>query len=147
MFSSWCLAVISSLIIPQEVYFHMYVHNNPLGLRAVFDDKEMFEEDLEGDPVEEVFEDDPGFDPVWDSVIIDSFESISSIQESRIGLNGAVGPEGVVVGNKQDVPDAGVNLLESVVGRSASGKIVLRGVKYEKEEAAKVGSSDGVGAA
>ena len=54
-----------------------------------------------------------------------------------------------MVGNKQDVPDAGVALLESVriVGRSASGKIVLRGVKYEKEEAAKVGSSDGVGAA
>ena len=54
-----------------------------------------------------------------------------------------------MVGDKQGVPDDGVALLESVrvVGRSASGKIVLRGVKYEKEEAAKVGSSDGVGAA
>ena len=52
-----------------------------------------------------------------------------------------------MVGNKQDVPDAGVALLESVVGRSASGRIVLRGVKYEKEEAAKVGFSVGLGAA
>ena len=54
-----------------------------------------------------------------------------------------------MVGDKQGVPDDGVALLESVrvVGRSASGKIVLRGVKYEKEEADKVGSSDGAGAA
>ena len=54
-----------------------------------------------------------------------------------------------MVGDKQGIPDDSVALLESVrvVGRSASGKIVLRGVKYEKEEAAKVGSSDGVGAA
>ena len=43
----------------------------------MFDD-EMFEEDPEGDPVGEVFEDDPGCDPVGDSVIIDSFEGISS---------------------------------------------------------------------
>ena len=43
---------------------------------------------------------------------------------------------------------SGVALLEpvGVVGRSASGKIELRGVKYEKEEAAEVGSSDGTGA-
>ena len=54
------------------------MHNNPLGLGEVFDDKEMFEEDLEGDTVGEVFEDDPGCDPVVDSVIIDSFETISS---------------------------------------------------------------------
>ena len=55
----------------------MHVHNNPLGLGEVFDD-EMFEEDLEGDPVGEVFEDDPECDPVGDSVIKDSLESISS---------------------------------------------------------------------
>ena len=77
-FSSRCLAVISSLIIPQEVHFHLHVHNNPLGLGEVFDDKEIFEEDLEGDSVGEFFEDDPGCNPVGDSVIIDSFESISS---------------------------------------------------------------------
>ena len=43
---------------------------------------------------------------------------------------------------------SGVALLEpvGVVGRSASGKIELRGVRYEKEEAAEVGSSDGTGA-
>ena len=56
----------------------MHVHNSPLGLGEVFDCEEMFEEDLEGDPVGGVFEDDPGCDPVGDSVIIDSFESISS---------------------------------------------------------------------
>ena len=56
----------------------MHVHNNPLGLGELFDDEEMFEEDFEADPVGEVFEDDPGCDPVGDSVIIDSFESISS---------------------------------------------------------------------
>ena len=55
----------------------MHVHNSPLGLGEVFDCEEMFEEDLEGDPVGGVFEDDPGCDPVGDSVIIDSFESIS----------------------------------------------------------------------
>ena len=76
--SSRYLAVISSLIIPQELQLHLHVHNDPLGLGEVFDDKEIFEEDLEGDPVEEVFEDDPGCNPVGDSVIIDSFESISS---------------------------------------------------------------------
>ena len=69
----------SSWIIPQELHFHLHVHNNPLGLGEVFDDEEMFKEDLEGDPVGEVFEDDPGCDPVGDSVIIDSFKSISSI--------------------------------------------------------------------
>ena len=44
---------------------------------------------------------------------------------------------------------SGVALLGpvGVVGRSASGKIELRGVRYEKEEAAEVGSSDGTGAA
>ena len=78
-FSSRCLAVISSLIIPQEVHFHMHVHNNPLGLGEVFDDEEMFEDNLEGGPVGEVFEDHPGCDPFGDSVIIDSIESISSI--------------------------------------------------------------------
>ena len=56
----------------------MHVHNNPLGLGEVFDDEEMFEDVLEGDPVGEVFEDDPECDPVRDSVIIDSLESISS---------------------------------------------------------------------
>ena len=56
----------------------MHVHKDPLGLGEVFDDEEMFEEDLEGDPVGEVFEDDPGCDPVGDSVIIDSLESNSS---------------------------------------------------------------------
>ena len=47
------------------------------------------------------------------------------------------------------VPDAGVAPLEpvGVVGRSASGKIELRGVKYDKGETAEVGSSDGMGAA
>ena len=45
----------------------------------MFDDEEMFGGDLEGDPVGEVFEDDPGCDPFGDSVIIDSIESISSI--------------------------------------------------------------------
>ena len=52
-----------------------------------------------------------------------------------------------MVVDKQGFPDDSVALLESVrvVGRSANGKIVLRGVKYEKEEAAKVGSSDGLG--
>ena len=44
----------------------------------MFDDDAMFEHDLEGDPVREVFEDDPECDPVWDRVIIDSLESISS---------------------------------------------------------------------
>ena len=41
------------------------------------------------------------------------------------------------------VPDAGVAPLVpvGVVGRSASGKIELRGVKYDEEEAAEVGSS------
>ena len=57
---------------------YMHVHNNPLGLGEVCDDGEMFEDDLEGDPVGEVFEDDPECDPVGDSVIIDSLESISS---------------------------------------------------------------------
>ena len=55
------------------------MRNDPLGLGEVFDDEEMFGEDLEGDLVGGVFEDDPGCDPVGDSVIIDSFESISSI--------------------------------------------------------------------
>ena len=54
------------------------MHTNPLGLGEVCDDGEMFEDDLEGDPVGEVFEDDPECDPVVDSVIIDSLESISS---------------------------------------------------------------------
>ena len=45
------------------------MHNNPLGLGDVFDDEEMFEEDLEGDTVGEVFEDDPGYVPVGDNVI------------------------------------------------------------------------------
>ena len=54
-----------------------------------------------------------------------------------------------MVGDKEDIPDDSVALLESVrvVGGSASGKFVLRSVEYEKEEADKVGSSDGVGAA
>ena len=54
-----------------------------------------------------------------------------------------------MLGDKQDIPDDSVALLESVrvVGGSASGKFVLRSVEYEKEEADKVGSSDGVGAA
>ena len=69
----------SSEIIPQEWHFHLHLHNNSLGLGEVFDDEEMFGGDLEGDPVGEVFEDDPGCDPFGDSVIIDSFESISSI--------------------------------------------------------------------
>ena len=48
------------------------MHNDPLGLREVIG------EYLEGDLVGGVFGDDPGCDPVGDSVIIDSFESISS---------------------------------------------------------------------
>ena len=59
-----------------------------------------------------------------------------------------------MVGDKEDIPNDSVALLESVlgvVGGSASvsdgGKFVLRSVEYEKEEADKVGSSDGVGAA
>ena len=67
----------SSGIIPQESHFHLHLHDNPLGLGEVFDD-EMFEEDLEGDPVGEVFEDDPGCVPVGDNVTIDSLESDSS---------------------------------------------------------------------
>ena len=43
----------------------------------MFDNVEMFEDDLEGDPVGEVFEDDPKCEPVGDSVIIDSLGSIS----------------------------------------------------------------------
>ena len=74
-----CRAVSSSLIIPQELHFYFHVRNDPLGLGEVFDDEEMFGEDLEGDLVGGVFGDDPGCDPVGDSVIIDSFESISFI--------------------------------------------------------------------
>ena len=61
-----------------HLHLHLHVHKNPLGFGEVFEDEEMFEKDLEGDPAREVFEDDPGCDPVRDSVIIDSFESISS---------------------------------------------------------------------
>ena len=46
----------------------MHVHNSPLGLGEVFDCEEMFEKDLEGDPVGGVFEDDPGCDPVGDFI-------------------------------------------------------------------------------
>ena len=51
---------------------------------------------------------DPGSVPVGDTVTMESLES---------------------------VPDAGVAPLEpvGVVGRSASGKVELRGVKYEKD--------------
>ena len=69
----------SSWITPQDLHLHLHVHKDPLGLGEVFDGEKMFEEDLEGDPVGEVFEDDPGCDPFGDRVIIDSFESISSI--------------------------------------------------------------------
>ena len=43
-----------------------------VGLGLIFKAGEIFEDDLEGDPVGEVFEDDPDCDPVGDSVIIDS---------------------------------------------------------------------------
>ena len=76
-------------------------------------------------------------------------------QDLHLHLHVHKDPESVPVGDTvtmeslESVPDAGVAPLEpvGVVGRSASGKVELRGVKYEKEEAAKVGSSDGVGAA
>ena len=68
----------SSWIIKQVLHLNLHVHKDPLGLGGVFDGEEVFEEDLEGDPVGEVFEDDPGCVPVGDSVTIVSFESISS---------------------------------------------------------------------
>ena len=58
-----------------------------------------------------------------------------------------------MVGDKEDIPDDSVALLESVRVVSGSaivsddGKFVLRSVEYVKEEADKVGSSNGVGAA
>ena len=50
----------------------------PVGLGLVSEAGEIFEDDLEGDPVGEMFEDDPECDLVGDSVIIGSLESISS---------------------------------------------------------------------
>ena len=69
----------SSWITPQDLHLHLHVHKDPLGFGEVFDGEETIEEDLEGNPVGEVFEDDPGCVPVGDNVTIDSFESISSI--------------------------------------------------------------------
>ena len=97
----------------------------------------------------EVFDTDPECDPVGDSVIIDSLESISSTVESRIGLNGDVGlsPEGVFFDDEEEIADDSMAQLDSVlevVGGSASvsdsGNFVLRSVVDEKEEAARVGS-------
>ena len=42
----------------------------------VFEDGEIFGNDLDGDLVGEVFEDDPEGDPVGESVIIDSLEDV-----------------------------------------------------------------------
>ena len=68
----------SSWIIPTDLHLHLHVNKDPLGLGEVFDGEEVFEEGLEGDPVGEVFEDDPGCVPVGDNVTIDSLESDSS---------------------------------------------------------------------
>ena len=75
----------------------------------------MSEDDLGGDPIGDMFEDDPECDPVGDSVIIDSLESISSTVESRVRLDGDVGPEGVLVGDEAETPDDSVALLDSVL--------------------------------
>ena len=81
--STFCIDIkkghqVSIRVFQTVIHSNMHVHMSPLGLGEVFDDGEMFEDDLEGDPVGEVFEDDPECDPVGDSVIIDSLESISS---------------------------------------------------------------------
>ena len=57
-----------------------------------------------------MFEDDPECDPVGDSLIIDSLESISFTVESRVGLDGDVGLEGVVC-DEDVTPDDSVALL------------------------------------
>ena len=95
----------SSGIIPQESHFHLHLHDNPSGLGEVFDD-EMFEDDLEGDPVWEVFEDDPGCDGST-SVSGSGNNALKSVEdagadfsvvgeESLEGLSG-VGVEGVAI--------------------------------------------------
>ena len=55
------------------------MRNDPLGLGEVFDDEEMFGEDLEGDLVGGVFGDDSGCDP-W-SVFTFSWNRQEDIQE------------------------------------------------------------------
>ena len=105
----------------------------------MFDDEEMFEDDLEGDPVGEVFEDDPECDPIGESVIIDSPDAIALCVESSEVLRGEddasfggdIGVEGAAVDDEEEAPDYCIASMDSVFEDGAasdfeSGNIELR---------------------